>query len=81
MTFDPASFIKNSSNFPLDELAKYAGQWVAWSPDGSAILAGSAQSQEAVVDLVRRAGHDPSQCVFDYIPGPDEVILSTFLGQ
>ncbi len=26
-------FMRNRDAFPLDELMKYAGQWIAWSPD------------------------------------------------
>ncbi len=30
-----AQFNKNRESFPLDELAKYEGKWVAFSPDGT----------------------------------------------
>ncbi len=32
-------FLANRANFPMEELAKYMGKWVAFSPDGSRILA------------------------------------------
>ena len=38
------------SPFPVEELAKYAGQWVAWSPDGTRVAA-SASSPEMLDDL------------------------------
>jgi Family of unknown function (DUF5678) len=65
-------FIPNRQAFPLEELEKYAGQWVAWSPDGTHIVAASSESPEAVEDAVVAAGHDPEKCVFSYVPGLDE---------
>jgi len=54
---------------PEKLLAEYGGQWVAWSPDGTHIVAASAESGEAVHDLVVAAGIDPSKVVFSYVPG------------
>ena len=31
--------ITNRTKFPVEELASYAGQWIAWSADGSRIVA------------------------------------------
>ncbi len=59
-------FIKNRHEFPLDELSKYAGKCVAWSPDGTAIVV-SADDFETLERLVDDSGHDPSRCVFSYI--------------
>ena len=28
-------YLANRTAFPLDELANYAGQWIAWSPTGA----------------------------------------------
>jgi hypothetical protein len=64
-------FIKNRQAFPVEGLMKYAGQWVAWSPDGTKIVAGSSESEEAVWDAVIAAGYDPHECVFSYMGGPD----------
>jgi hypothetical protein len=32
-------FVKNRNAFPADELIRFTGQHVAWSPDGTRILA------------------------------------------
>ena len=59
-------FIKNRQEFPLDELSKYAGKWIAWSPDGTAIVA-STDDPDVLDALVGAAGHDPSRCVQSYV--------------
>jgi hypothetical protein len=63
---DLGQFEKNRVRFPLDELSKYAGLFIAWSPDGTRILA-SAETMEAVDQKLREAGIDPSQVVGDYV--------------
>jgi hypothetical protein len=63
-------FLANRAIFPVDELAKYAGQWVAWSPDGSRVAASAADP--ALLDqLLRAGGEDPLQCVIEGIPDDD----------
>ena len=64
----------NRRNFPLDELAKYAGQYVAFSGDGTRILA-SGDTMEAVEDKLVAAGIDPSQVVGSYVDEPDVSFL------
>lgn len=56
-------FIKNRQAFPPEELLKYAGQWVAWSPDGTHIVAG-AEEFDDLWKAVAAAGYDPRECVF-----------------
>jgi len=75
MSFDASTYIKNRRAFPLQELEKYAGHWVAWTLDGSHIIAASSQSEEALIALLKSMGKDPLQFVFDYIPGLDETYL------
>jgi hypothetical protein len=63
-------FIENRQAYPPEELLqKYGGQWVAWSCDGTHIVAASSEGGGAVHDLVVAAGIDPSQVVFSYVPG------------
>ncbi len=61
MEIDMSVYLKNRLQFPLHELAKHAGEWVAWSPDGTRIVAHTS-NPEALDDLVRAAGEDPEQC-------------------
>ncbi len=80
MTFDMQAYLdnrrkylENRSKHPLDELARYAGIWVAWSPDGARIVA-SAADPENLESLVRAAGEDPLQCVIEGIPASDSLM-------
>ncbi|HKI34221.1 MAG TPA: hypothetical protein VKA46_20380 [Gemmataceae bacterium] len=68
-------FIPNRQAFPLEELEKYEGQMIAWSPDGTHIVASSSESFDAVCEAVVAAGYDPQECVFSYVPGIDENYL------
>jgi hypothetical protein len=67
---DRRKFLANRQRFPLDELAKYLGSWVAWSLDGTRIVA-SAANAEDLEERVRQAGEDFSQCVLEGIPDND----------
>jgi len=59
-------FLENRQKFPLEELAKHLGKWVAWSPDGGRILASAADPGD-LEELVRAAGENPVQCVLEGI--------------
>jgi hypothetical protein len=69
---DMQQYLRNRVRFPLDELAKHRGAWVAWSPDGTHIVASSADP-EALDDLIRAAGADPEECPVEGIPDTDSV--------
>jgi hypothetical protein len=71
-------FLANRAAFPGAELARYAGQWVAWSPDGTRVAA-SASSPDLLDDLLRARGEDPACCVVEGIPG-DEGLLGEMDG-
>ena len=66
------NFLANRAAFPVKELAQYAGEWVAWSPDGSRVAA-SARSPELLDSLLRARGEDPACCVVEGIPGEDSL--------
>jgi hypothetical protein len=66
-------FLANRASFPVDRLAQYAGQWVAWSPDGSRVAA-SASSPELLDAILEANGEDPAACVVEGIPGHDALL-------
>ena len=65
-------FRKNQSQFPLDELEKYNGKYVAWSEDGTQILA----SDEDMVRLHKRIqeeGYDTGEILIAFVECPGEI--------
>ena len=65
-------FRRNQSRFPREELEKYNGQCVAWSPDGTHILA--AHTDPAEVDaLLIAAGYYPGNVLISRVVIPEEV--------
>ena len=66
-------YLKNRQQFPLEELARHQGEFIAWSPDGMRNVA-SAVDLEDLDDLIRAAGHDPENCLIEGIPNADTVI-------
>ena len=67
-------YAQNRGRFPADELAKYAGKYVAFSLDGARILASSA-TEEGLEQQLQAQGIDPSQIVGSYIPPSGTSIL------
>ena len=61
-----AQHFENRRNFPPEELDKYDRQYIAWSWDGSRILA-SAPEREALWDKLVGMGVDPQRVVFEWI--------------
>ena len=71
---DMQQFIRNRQNFPPGELAKYAGHYIAWSPDGKSILA-SGDDEVQLDRLLAAQGHDTSEILIAFVPPLDEVLL------
>jgi hypothetical protein len=67
------NYLKNRKAFPLDELAKHRGEWVAFSPDGTRLVAASLD-MDLLDDLIRAAGENPEDCPIEGIPDTDCVI-------
>jgi hypothetical protein len=64
-------FRRNQSQFPREELEKYNGQYVAWSEDGTRILAADADPARADA-MIRAAGHDPGEILVSLVAVPEE---------
>ncbi len=67
---DLSHYAENRRKFPLDELAKHWGKHVAFSPDGTRIVA-SGSSLDEVLEQLQAAGIHFSQVVHAYIDPPD----------
>jgi hypothetical protein len=67
---DMQEFIKNRYTFPPDELMRYVGKYVAWSPDRTRILA-SDEDERRLDATLKRAGHDMSEVLVSYVPFTD----------
>ena len=70
---DMTEYLKNRAAFPLADLAKHRGEWVAWSPDGTRLVAAS-RDPDALDDLIRAAGENPENCAIGGIPDADCVL-------
>jgi hypothetical protein len=64
-------FRTNRAQFPVTELEKYRGSWVAFSLDGQRIVA-SAETLAGLEDRLAADGYDPQRTVFEMIFAPDE---------
>ncbi len=67
---DLSHYEENRCKFPLEELAKHWGKHVAFSPDGTRIVA-SGDSLDEVIEKLQAAGIHFSQVVHAYIDPPD----------
>jgi hypothetical protein len=63
----------NRAKMSLDELKKYDGQWVAFSMDGSRVLA-SAVTIPELEERLAAAGEDPEKVAFAWIELEDSRI-------
>ena len=66
--------MKNRAQFPAEELAKYAGKYVAWSPDGTRIVA-SDEDDLRLDEAIKAAGYNPSETLVSFVSNPDESII------
>lgn len=71
---DMQAFQKNRQQFPAEELAKYAGKYVAWSPDGTRIIA-SDHDELRLTNKVRADGLDSAEILIAFVLADDEVLL------
>ncbi len=54
-------FLANRATLPVEESAKYASLWVAWSPDESRVAANAADP-ELLDGVLHACGEDPVRC-------------------
>jgi hypothetical protein len=66
-------YLDNRAKYPPEELVKYMGCWIAWSPDGSRIVA-NAHDMDELERLVAVSGEDQLQCIIEAIPDDDTLI-------
>jgi hypothetical protein len=67
---DLSQFQQNRAKIPPEVLLPYVGQYVAWSLDGTRIVASAADEAELIAEL-RREGIDLGQVVLDHVPDPN----------
>ncbi len=72
---DINEFRRNQSRVPRAELEKYNGQYVAWSTDGSHILAADADPLRLDA-LLCAGGYDPAEILVSRVAIPEEVSWS-----
>jgi hypothetical protein len=61
--FDGNLYNENRNKFPAGELQKYVGQWVAFSTDGTRILAAH-EDMLTLAKMLKDAGYRSSEVVF-----------------
>ncbi len=67
---DVLLFRRNRDQFPDEQLEPYWGKQVAWSGDGTRILAGG-ETHEELYATLRSLGIDPCSVVVEFIPDPN----------
>ena len=70
---DTRQLRENRSLFPIAELMRYRGQWVAFSLDGRRIVASAVALGELDALLVRQ-GEDPEQVALEFIDVEDSYL-------
>ena len=66
---DIEQYLANRERFPLEELLKYWGKWVAFSPDGTIIIA-SHKNPQLLAQIVIDMGYVPEEIHLEPVPFP-----------
>ena len=69
---DRQVYVENRGKFSPEDLLPYAGQWLAWSADGSRIVAHHADLGQ-VLREVEQSGLSRDDVVLDHLPTGGEV--------
>jgi hypothetical protein len=75
---DFREFDKNRAAFPPEDLLPYRGQYIAWSPDGTRIIASDTDGIK-LDETVRALGYDPSQVVFSSVPDEERLFIEPMI--
>ncbi|MBV9123859.1 MAG: hypothetical protein JO112_10920 [Planctomycetes bacterium] len=67
---DLSRFLANRDLIPWEKLQPYVGQYVAWTLDGTRIVA-SAPDRETLGLKLQQAGFNSSQVVHEYVDNPE----------
>jgi hypothetical protein len=67
---DTRLYSQNRNRIPPDEMLKYAGEHVAWSPDGARVLAHGPDQDQVIAELQTRGVHF-SEVVWEHVPPLD----------
>jgi hypothetical protein len=65
-----SDFQQNQRNFPAEKMLQFKGQHIAWSWDGSQIVA-AASDRAALDHKLCKAGIDPLKVVYDFVEDSD----------
>ena len=71
---DMQRFQKNRQEFPPEVLVRYAGQCVAWDPDGTRILA-SDEDELQLANAILATGDNSAEVLIAFVPAEDLVVL------
>ena len=72
---DTQQLRENRSAFPRAELAKYHGQWVAFSSDGRRLIASAPEFVELDA-LLLALGEDPERVALEFIDSDDSFVTA-----
>jgi len=70
---DMRVFNENRRRFPPEELQKYAGKYVAWSPDGTSII-DSDEDMTRLDERLKAARYDVSEILISMVPMEDLIL-------
>src|SRR5581483_324400 len=73
---DTSHYTENRKKFTYEDLLPYADQWVAWSPDGTRVLA-SGKDLFATIEQMKATGLNPHEAVWESFPplGAEDTLL------
>jgi hypothetical protein len=77
---DMYEFDKNRAAFPPEELLQYRGKDIAWSPDGTQVIASDTDLLNLIA-TVKELGYDPSDVVFSTVPDVDIILGGGAMGE